>query len=115
MKLTLAGKTQAAARIPVLKGRSIHPLHVGQPGAMRRSYLAVELVFRLFRRNKQVSIQSFKIAGNLLFSDDGLDTINRSRVTCSGEPRALLAEELFKFVIAVVERVREMRGCAPGL
>src|SRR5262245_17357795 len=82
---------------------------------MRRPELAVEYLSRLRRGHTQISVQSHKIAGHVLLIDDGLDTIDRGRVTCSGEPRPRLAEEPLKFVVTVVERVREMRGGVPGL
>jgi hypothetical protein len=115
MKLALPGKAQAAARIEVLKGRSVNPLHVGQSGAMHGTDLALEHVFRVLGGNKEVPVQPLKIADNLLFSNDGLDTIDRRRVTGGCEPRSRLAEEPFKFAITVVERVGEMCGGAAGL
>ena len=77
---------------------------------MRGFEFVVQNFFRVAGRDEEVSVQALEVAFNLLFRDDRLDAVNRSRVALGGETRAALAVQTLQLEVAVVERVDEVRG-----
>ena len=65
-------------------------------------------------RDEQIAVEPGEIAVDRFFPHDALDLVDGRRVTVGREPRAVGAVQTFQLLVAVIERVDEMRGGSAG-
>src|SRR5205823_5928935 len=112
-ELSLSGKAKSWAGVEFPDRGAADELDVGQTGAVGGVALIGELVFVL--AVEEIAIDVSEIALNAFGGDDVINVLDGGGMAVSGEPRAVLAEEFFEVVIAVIEGVGKMGGCAAGL
>ena len=105
MKLRLLWKPQRCAGVVVAPGNALDFFNFSQSGTMCRRQFVVQNFLRLARRNKQVAVNSLKLAVDRFRFDYLFDFVDRRRMTLCGVPRAFFAMQLFEFEITIVKCV----------
>ena len=113
MNLALPRKAQAWPGVETFDRRSLRPFHANAR-APRRMKFFFQLLSIFHRRNKEKSVQPGKIAGNAFVLDNGFDGINGGRMAVGRQLRSLAAVQPFEFIVAIIERVGEVRSGAAG-
>jgi hypothetical protein len=110
------GLTREANRTMGIKGidrRALHPFHRDA-----RSHTCVELLLevleRFIRRLEQITIQPFEVAIDALGRGDFFYAIDRRAVALRRDVSAVQAMKFLEIVIAIVQRVHQMRRGAAG-
>src|SRR5438876_9062506 len=94
--------------------RSVRVRPIPLPGRLAdRPKFSLKVFEELVRRFKEISIEPFEAAVDLLIGCDFFNAINRSTVTLCGHARAIFAMIFLEIVIPIVERIHQMgRGAA---
>jgi hypothetical protein len=114
MKLSLSWKPESGTCVPEIRRRSLYELDIEQTCAMSSVKLLLELVALAVSTEKQVTIDALEVAVDVFLGRYRFNTVDSGGVTFGGELRTVLSVKLFDLVIAIVERVGEMRRCATG-
>ena len=113
MNLTLTRKPDCAVSIEILDRCAFDPFHC-QAGSLTGLKFSLKVFEELVRRFKEISIEPFEAAVDLLIGCDFFNAINRSTVTLCGHARAIFAMIFLEIVIPIVERIHQMGGGAAG-
>src|SRR5918995_2704455 len=115
MELALPGEPEAEAGV---KGELRNPLDQLDPSETdtpRGIELLMEDLARFARWYEQIAIEPGKSAVDGLLPNDVLNAIDGRGMTGRSQPGPVPAMQPLQFEIAVVQRVREMRGGAASL
>ena len=88
--------------------------YVDEPRAVRGRQLVVDGFFLLALRGKQVAVETFEVAVDVLRFHDRFDPVDGGRMALGGEPGSSFAVHALDFGVAVVDRVGQMRGGVLG-
>src|SRR5688572_22086434 len=114
MKLSLP---RIAEGRPTLEGINRHPLHdfdIGETRAMRSLQLLLEELAVVVAAEKQVTVDSFEIAIDVLERSYRFDAVDCRCVTLGGYAGSLLAVEFLDLLVEIVECSGDVSGCASG-
>src|SRR5690606_35629476 len=74
-----------------------------------------QVFLRLVAREEEETIETREVAVDVVLCDDALDAVDRGAMARRSEPRTVLAVQLLEVREAVIHRIGELRGGAPGL
>ena len=110
MNLSLVRESDRTMSLERFDGRVLDPLH-RQPGTLTCFEFLFQVLQRLVRRLKQVTVNSLEIALDLFGGGNSFHPIDRRAVALRRHSRPVFAVVFLDVVITVVERVHQVRRC----
>ena len=108
MNLSLTRKSNRRAGIEIFNRSTVDPLH-RQTGTLAGLKFSFQICARLVRRLEQIAVEPLELAVNVFVRDDPFDAIDGCAVTLRGHARAIFAMISFQIVVAIIQRVHQMR------
>jgi hypothetical protein len=115
MELTLFGKQKRRTGVVTGNRRGVYKTNPSESGSVRRIAFAFEILNVTAGSQKQVTVQSRKIAIDFLFGYDLLDTIDGGLVTLRGQAGTGLTVQTLKIRESVIESEAQVRSRTSSL